>query len=125
MIRVKRVYEPPAPSDGYRVLVDRLWPRGLSKTAARIDRWMQDIAPSTDLRKWFGHDPDSWQQFKSRYTSELSNRADLLDELQELDVEHGTLTLVYAARDVHHSNGVALREVLQERSNTDDARGDG
>ena len=83
------------------------------------------MLPARNCGKWFGHDPDRWQQFKSRYTSELSNRADVLDELEELEVEHGTLTLVYAARDVHHSNGVALREVLQERSTTDDAAGDG
>ncbi len=121
MIRVKRVYEPPAPGDGHRVLVDRLWPRGLSKSAARVDRWMQDIAPSTELRTWFGHDPDRWDRFKSRYASELATRSELLDELRQLEVEHGTLTLVYAARDVLHSNGVALREVLQERGNAGDA----
>jgi uncharacterized protein YeaO (DUF488 family) len=110
-IRLKRVYDPPSPEDGVRVLVDRLWPRGLRKADAAIDRWMKDIAPSTELRQWFGHDPERWQEFRRRYARELRQHATTIDELHEL-VQHKTVTLVFGARDEEHNDAVALREVL-------------
>jgi uncharacterized protein YeaO (DUF488 family) len=110
-IRLKRVYEPPSPEDGVRVLVDRLWPRGLRKADAAIDRWMKDIAPSTELRQWFGHDPERWQEFRRRYARELRQHATTIDELHEL-AQHKTVTLVFGARDEEHNDAVALREVL-------------
>jgi uncharacterized protein YeaO (DUF488 family) len=110
-IRLKRVYVPPSPEDGVRVLVDRLWPRGLRKADAAIDRWMKDIAPSTELRQWFGHDPERWQEFRRRYARELRQHATTIDELHEL-AQHKTVTLVFGARDEEHNDAVALREVL-------------
>jgi len=110
-VRLKRAYEPPSPGDGVRVLVDRLWPRGLRKADAAIDRWLKELAPSAELRRWFGHDPDRWDEFRRRYRSELSAHTDLLDELRTL-ARTGPLTLVYAARDERHNDAVVLREVL-------------
>jgi len=109
-VRLKRVYEPPSPEDGTRVLVDRLWPRGLSKDAAAIDHWMKDVAPSTELRKWFGHDPARWNEFKRRYRSELHAHADALEALEKL--AQGPITLLYAARDQEHNDAVLLRDML-------------
>lgn len=108
---IKRVYEPRSPRDGVRVLVDRLWPRGLSKADAGVDHWMRDIAPSTDLRRWFGHDPDRWQEFRRRYRAELAEKAELVDELRGL-MRKRRLTLVYSARDERHNQAVVLTEVL-------------
>lgn len=110
-LRLKRVYEPAASRDGVRVLVDRLWPRGLTKKKAAVDHWMKDVAPSPDLRKWFGHDPDRWSEFKRRYRSELRQHKDLLDELRKM-TRQGTVTLLYGARDEEHNDAVVLREVL-------------
>jgi uncharacterized protein YeaO (DUF488 family) len=110
-IRVKRAYLPPASEDGVRVLVDRLWPRGVGKSDAKIDRWMKDLAPSTELRRWFGHDPSRWDEFRQRYEAELSDQADLLDELRAL-VQEGPVTLVFGARDELHNQAVALRDFL-------------
>jgi uncharacterized protein YeaO (DUF488 family) len=110
-VRLKRAYLPPSPEDGVRVLVDRLWPRGVRKADAAIDRWLKEIAPSTDLRRWFGHDPRRWDEFRRRYRAELSRNADLLNELRAL-VRKGRLTLVYAARDEDHNEAVVLRDVL-------------
>jgi uncharacterized protein YeaO (DUF488 family) len=114
-IRLKRAYEAPAKSDGTRVLVDRLWPRGVRKEAAAVDHWFRDLAPSTELRQWFGHDVDRWREFHRRYTAELKHHADLLDELLRLAHE-GTLTLVFAARDEEHNDAVVLKQVLLERA---------
>jgi uncharacterized protein YeaO (DUF488 family) len=109
-VRVKRVYETPSKSDGKRILVDRLWPRGLTKEKAGIDIWLKEVAPSTELRKWFGHDPERWGEFVKRYLDELkSNPA--LDELQNL-ARHGDVTLVYAARDEQHNEALVLKEIL-------------
>ena len=94
-----------------RVLVDRLWPRGLRKADAAVDRWMKDIAPSTELRQWFDHDPERWQEFRRRYAKELKQHATAVDELRDL-ARHGTVTLVFGARDEEHNDAVALREVL-------------
>jgi uncharacterized protein YeaO (DUF488 family) len=109
--RLKRVYDPPSSADGVRVLVDRLWPRGLRKADAAIDRWLKDIAPSAELRRWFGHDPSRWDEFQRLYRHELSTHADLLDELREL-ARHGVVTLVYSARDERHNDAVVLHDVL-------------
>ena len=109
--RLKRAYLPPSPEDGVRILVDRLWPRGVRKSDAAIDRWLKEAAPSTELRRWFGHDPSRWDEFRRRYNAELSRNAALLNELRAVARE-GRVTLVYAARDELHNEAVILREVL-------------
>jgi uncharacterized protein YeaO (DUF488 family) len=110
-IKLKRAYEKPSVEDGTRILVDRLWPRGLTKREARIDYWFKEIAPSAELRKWFGHDPTRWTDFKRRYGVELRRRAEKLDELREL-ARHGNITLIYGARDEEHNDAVVLRDFL-------------
>jgi uncharacterized protein YeaO (DUF488 family) len=110
-VRLKRAYEPPASDDGARILVDRLWPRGIKKTDAAIDEWMKEIAPSTELRKWFGHDPERWQEFRRRYQSEIRQHPEELHQLRTL-AQHGRITLVYSARDEAHNDAVVLRDVL-------------
>lgn len=112
-IRLKRAYDPPAAGDGTRVLVDRLWPRGLSKEKARIDLWLRDIAPSTELRKWFGHDAAKWEEFAERYDRELDALPELLRQLAGL-AQKGRLTLVFGARDRERNNAVVLRLRLLE-----------
>jgi len=114
-IRLKRAYEPPANGDGRRMLVDRLWPRGVSKADAAIDEWVKEIAPSTKLRKWFGHDPDRWNEFRKRYALEVREQSEQLAELRRL-ARKGLLTLVYSARDEAHNDAVALRQILLGRS---------
>ena len=114
-IRLKRVFAPPARSDGERILVDRLWPRGMRKEAAALTGWMKDLAPSTELRRWFGHDPARWDGFRERYEAELMQHGDLLDELRQR-ARHGTLTLLYAARDEAHNEAVVLKDVLLRRT---------
>ena len=109
--RIKRVYEKPASTDGMRVLVDRLWPRGLKKTDAKIDLWMKEVAPSTELRKWFGHAPEKWPEFKKRYRAEL-NKNPAWPELQSL-ARQGDLTLVYAAKDRLHNEALVLKQLLE------------
>ena len=116
-VRLKRAYEPAAPEDGVRVLVDRLWPRGLRKSDAAIDRWMKDIAPSTQLRQWFGHDPERWPEFRRSYTMELQQQAAAVDELREL-AKGGRVTLVFAAHDEAHNDAVVLRDVLLQPKNS-------
>jgi uncharacterized protein YeaO (DUF488 family) len=113
-VRIKRAYEEPAPEDGTRALVDRLWPRGLSKERARIDLWLKDIAPSTELRRWYGHDPERFAEFHSRYTDELAREPALtaLATLRDL-ARRGPVTLVYAAKDSAHSNAAILCELLE------------
>jgi len=113
MISVKRVYEKPAKNDGWRVLVDRLWPRGLTKEAASIDLWMKEVAPSGGLRKWFGHEPEKWFEFRRKYRAELTKRKQLLGELKKLEKEHGTATLLFGAKDEEHNQAVALEEFLR------------
>jgi uncharacterized protein YeaO (DUF488 family) len=113
-VKLKRAYDPPSRDDGTRILVDRLWPRGISKEKAALDRWMKDIAPSTDLRKWFAHDPKRWTEFRQRYANELHEHRDLLAELRSL-ARKGTLTLVYSAHDEAHNDAVVLRDVLLGR----------
>jgi uncharacterized protein YeaO (DUF488 family) len=115
MIEIKRVYEKPAKADGWRVLVDRLWPRGMKKEAARVDVWMKNVAPSTALRKWFGHEPEKWSEFQKRYRRELERKTELLAELKKMAKEHGTLTLLYGAKDEEHNDAVALASVLKAK----------
>lgn len=112
-IRVKRAYEKPAKSDGVRVLVDRLWPRGIRKDEAGLDAWMKEIAPSNELRKWFNHDPGRWEEFEARYHRELEEHADLVGRLAAL-ARKGRLTLVYGARDEERNNAAALKTYLEE-----------
>jgi uncharacterized protein YeaO (DUF488 family) len=114
MILIKRVYEPKAKDDGYRVLVDRLWPRGLSKDKAAADLWLKDIGPSNELRKWFNHDPKKWTEFKSRYQAELKSQKDTLAELKQLEAEHDKLTLLYGAHDEKHNQAVVIAEELDK-----------
>ena len=113
-VRLKRVYEPPAADDGTRILVDRLWPRGVKKADAAIDEWMKEIAPSTALRKWFGHDTARWQEFRRRYKSEIRGHPDELKRLRAL-AQRGRITLVFAAHDETHNNAVAIRDLLVGR----------
>lgn len=111
MLQIKRVYEEPAASDGYRVLVDRLWPRGVGKEEAAIDVWLKEIGPSQELREWFNHDPAKFKEFSSRYKKELhSNPA--VEELKKIIKEHKTVTLLYGAKDRQHNQAVVLKEFL-------------
>jgi uncharacterized protein YeaO (DUF488 family) len=113
MLKVKRIYDLPASSDGFRVLVDRLWPRGVSKQRAHLDLWMKEIAPSDALRKWFAHDPKRWTGFAAKYGQELSNKKELMRQIKELEAEHGTITLLYSARDEQHNQAIALRQFIK------------
>ncbi|QDY99288.1 DUF488 domain-containing protein [Nitratireductor mangrovi] len=113
MIRLKRIYEPAEDGDGTRVLVDRVWPRGVSKAKAALDLWLPDIGPSTQLRKWFGHDPARWAEFRTRYRRELSAKRDLVEALL-VKARAGPLTLVYSAKDERHNQAVVIRELLEE-----------
>lgn len=108
-IRIKRVYEQPDKHDGRRILVDRLWPRGLTRENASIDLWLKDIAPSTALRKWFGHDPDKWEAFKERYLAELKNNSEQIRLLKQ-ELDKGIVTLVYGAKDKEHNEAVVIQE---------------
>lgn len=108
-IPIKRVYEQPDKTDGRRILVDRLWPRGLTKEKASIDLWLKDIAPSTELRKWFGHDPDKWEEFKKRYLIELEGSSDQKLLLKQ-EMDKGVVTLVYGAKDKEHNEALVLSE---------------
>lgn len=110
-VKLKRAYERPDAGDGTRVLIDRLWPRGVRKVDAAIDHWAKDIAPSTALRKWFGHDPARWQEFRSRYAAEVHQHPEQLDRLRAL-ARQGPVTLVYSAHDEAHNDAVALKDFL-------------
>jgi uncharacterized protein YeaO (DUF488 family) len=114
MILLKRVYEKPEAKDGYRILVDRLWPRGLTKIRAKADLWLKEIAPSDALRKWFGHEPEKWPEFEKRYRSELAARKDLLAEIAKLEKEHGTVTLVYGRNDRIQNQAVVIANELKK-----------
>lgn len=114
MVKLKRVYDPPAEEDGKRILVDRLWPRGLSRQKASLDLWLKEIAPSDELRRWFGHDPTLWQEFCLRYQQELEQKQELLEQLHN-QAKDGTITLLFAARDTEHNNAVMLKKLLEAR----------
>ena len=113
MIVCKRIYDPPGADDGRRLLVDRLWPRGVSREAARLDDWLKELAPSDGLRRWFGHNPALWEEFRARYREELKTHVELLDDLRA-EAKRGTVTLLFAARDTEHNNAVVLKEMLNE-----------
>ncbi len=121
-IGLKRAYQPPSPGDGTRILVDRLWPRGVRKADAAIDHWARTIAPSTTLRTWFGQDPGRWQEFRRRYAAELRGHPDELAELRAL-ARQGPITLVFAAHDEAHNDAVVLRDVLLGRLRTHERAG--
>lgn len=114
MITIKRIYESLEDDDSYRILVDRLWPRGISKESAHIDVWMKEVAPSTELRKWFGHDPEKWSEFQKRYTKELTDNKQLLLDIKKLESEHKTVTLLYGAKDTEHNQAQVLLQVLSK-----------
>lgn len=111
-VRIKRVYEAPEKTDGKRILVDRLWPRGLSKEKAAVDLWLKDVAPSNELRKWFGHDPAKWPEFEKRYREELKQNNESVATLKEA-ARHGAVTLLYGARDEQHNEAIVLLRLLQ------------
>ncbi|WP_298215079.1 DUF488 domain-containing protein [Acidocella sp.] len=111
-IRTKRIYDPPDPSDGTRVLVDRLWPRGLSKESAALTLWLKEIAPSPELRRWFNHDPARWQEFIHRYRAELASNETAVNEIRDL-LKHGPLTLLYGAHDTEHNHAIVLADYLR------------
>jgi uncharacterized protein YeaO (DUF488 family) len=113
MIRIKRVYETAAQEDGYRVLVDRLWPRGLTKERAHVDLWLKEIAPSDALRKWFGHEAERWTEFVKRYRTELGKKKDLLKEVKRLEREHGTVTLLFGRKDEKQNQAVLIATALK------------
>lgn len=112
MIKAKRIYDPHNKEDGYRILIDRLWPRGISKEKARLDLWLKEIAPSTELRKWFGHDPDKWPEFEKKYKKELEGKKELILEIKKLEKKYKQITLLYGARDTKHNEVVVLQKVL-------------
>ena len=113
-VRIKRIYEPAVQSDGYRVLVDRIWPRGISRAEARLDEWARELAPSTELRRWFGHDPGRFEQFRRRYAEQLKAHQQELDGLRKR-ARNGTVTLLFAARDTEHNNAAVLAELLRTK----------
>ncbi|OGT99638.1 MAG: hypothetical protein A2X80_13000 [Geobacteraceae bacterium GWB2_52_12] len=112
MIRIKRIYDPPSDTDGYRVLVDRLWPRGISRENAQIDAWLKEIAPGDQLRRWYGHDPTRWLKFREHYLEELSGHSEVASELRQ-KAKTVTVTLLFAAKDIEHNNAVVLKEFLE------------
>jgi uncharacterized protein YeaO (DUF488 family) len=115
-VRIKRVYDPPSPGDGRRVLVDRLWPRGLKREAARIDLWLKEVAPSDELRRWFNHDPGRWSEFQKRYRAELRGNTDGIKTLRDFIRGAGPVTLLFAAKDAEHNNAVAPRDHLSAKA---------
>lgn len=112
-VRTKRIYDPPDGGDGHRILIDRVWPRGVSRERAQLDEWARELAPSNELRKWFGHVPERFDEFRSRYRDELAAESERLDRLRRR-AANGALTIVYAARDREHNNAVVLAEVLRD-----------
>ena len=114
MYKIKRVYQAPENEDNFRILVDRLWPRGLSKEKARVDLWLKEIAPSNELRKWFGHDPERFNGFKNKYLDELKDKEELIKQLRSIEKIHHTITLLYSAMGEEHNNAVVLLELLKK-----------
>ena len=112
MIKIKRVYNPASPEDGLRFLVDRLWPRGLNKGSVKLDAWLKDFAPSDDLREWFGHDPARWEEFQKRYFAELDEAPKVRETILAANLR-GTVTLLFATRDLEHNNAIALKSYLE------------
>ncbi len=114
MLKIKRAYQPADENDGFRILVDRLWPRGVSKAKAKLDLWMKEISPSNNLRQWFNHDPVRWNEFQSRYIDELKDKKEFLKQIKDLEKDNPTITLVYGAKDEKHNNALVLRDVLKD-----------
>jgi uncharacterized protein YeaO (DUF488 family) len=114
-IRTKHVYAEPSETDGFRVLVDRLWPRGLSKAAAGVQLWLRDIGPTTDLRKWYGHEPARWPEFHHRYEQELAGHGELLDLVRDLERVHGRVTLLFGTRELERNEATVIADVLRDR----------
>jgi uncharacterized protein YeaO (DUF488 family) len=112
MIKIKRIYDQASPKDGKRILIDRLWPRGIKKDETKIDEWLKDIAPSNELRKWFAHDPSKWLEFKKRYIKELRSKSELIERLKK-ETKRGKVTLLFSAKDIEHNNAVVLKEILE------------
>ncbi|MBK5208300.1 MAG: DUF488 domain-containing protein [Flavobacteriaceae bacterium] len=113
MITIKRIFEKPQEDDGFRILIDRLWPRGLSKEKAKIDLLLKEIAPSDELRKWFSHDPEKWNDFKKKYNLELKDNLELAKKIKQIEKEEKTITLLYSAKDTAHNNAIVLREFIK------------
>ena len=113
-IRVKRIYDPPSPQDGFRILVDRLWPRGLSKEKAKVDLWLREISPSNQLRKWYGHDPQKWDEFKKRYAREIEGKGEDLDLLVK-KAKEGTVTFLFSSKEEKLNNAQALKEFVESK----------
>lgn len=116
MIKIRRIYNPEQEGENYKIYIDRLWPRGISKEKAGWDEWLKEISPGEDLRKWFSHDPEKWIEFKSRYKKELMQKQDLLKKLKKLEKEHGTLTLLYSSREEKYNNAIALKGILMDEN---------
>jgi uncharacterized protein YeaO (DUF488 family) len=114
MIKLKRVYDPPSASDGQRILVERLWPRGVSKEKANVQMWLKEVAPSAELRKWYKHDLSKWEEFQKRYRGELAKNEDMIEEIEEMAAK-GPVTFVYAARDENHNSALVLKKYLESR----------
>lgn len=114
MFRIKRIYDKLERKDGFRVLVDRLWPRGLSKERANIDIWLKEIAPSETLRRWFSHDAKKWDDFRAAYNKELKNKPELIQKIRQIGKEENIITLLYSAKDEEHNNAIILKEFLQK-----------
>jgi uncharacterized protein YeaO (DUF488 family) len=113
-IKIKRAYFPVDDEDGFRILVDRLWPRGISKEKAKLDLWLKDVAPSNELRKWFAHDPERWEEFQIKYLEELNDKKEILNQIKDMEREKSTITLIYGAKDEEHNNAVVLRNILKD-----------
>ena len=113
MIKIKRIYDPATPGDGKRIYIDRLWPRGMRKEEVKIDEWLKEISPSESLRKWFGHDPSKYGEFKRRYTKELEKHTEILERIRK-EGKKKTVTLLFSAKDVEHNNATVMREILSK-----------
>ncbi len=113
MIKIKRIYDRASPEDGKRIYIDRLWPRGMRKEEVKIDEWLKEISPSDALRKWFGHDPSKYEEFKRRYTKELEKHPEIIEKIRK-EGKKGTVSLLFSAKDVEHNNATVLREILAE-----------
>jgi len=114
MIKIKRAYQPSSKDDGFRILIDRIWPRGVSKERANLDLWMKEIAPSDDLRKWFSHDPKKWNEFENRYKHELKDKKELINKIKEIEKDKEKVTLIYSAKDEKHNNAIVLENMLKK-----------
>jgi uncharacterized protein YeaO (DUF488 family) len=121
MLKIKRVYDPPSPNDGKRILIDRLWPRGLKKEDAKVDVWIKEVAPSTQLRMWYGHDPKKWVEFKRRFFSELHRRQDLVEGIVNAS-RKGTVTLLFGSKEERFNNAVAFKEFVEARMNASERK---